>query len=327
MQLVLYVVASVTSPLLIIHLLYGRPFLLGSKTMKVLNRSKTNTTDYKWCEQRLFLHFIAVSSIVMWLYALIMSMIGLGYQQQELERDLMTIHKKEHEGFNLMYGLTPLIFAENVLTLCVSLTVYFIALKKYWSKGQKSNKSSDMELQEQIKTSPNLSMDNSSQGSDTTSSTNNSESQISFDPRLAEYFFLSFPITTIAVHFTHIVIGFIQNPVHATSVGLFYSIVVLASVVLYKIISSVYLSCIEGKNIYESNFLVYEITFVTIISHILIVMVGLFGYVGSLYFLLPINRAVDIAPTVLNGFVSSVTLIYAGYIAYYFTRKRKEKKS
>jgi len=368
MQLGIYVVAIVTSPLLIFYLLYDRRFLLERKTVKILNESKNNTTDYKWCEERFFLHFIAVSSIVIWLYALLMSIAGLSYQQGKLSKALMKIHHKEHEGFNLMYALTPLIFAENCFTLCVSLIVFLIALMKYLSKGQKSNKSVVIELKEFDTTNypscqgtytansrtnsapailtadPSIQETNTAssttnsapaildptvQETNTASSTTNSESQISFHPRLAEYFFLFFPITTLAVHFTHIVIGFIQNPAHATSAGLFYSIVFLASVVLYKIISSVYLTCLKlkEKDSEFKKFWIHEVIFTTIFTILLLVMAGLFAFIASLYFLLPINRAVDIAPTVLNGFVSSVTLIFAGYIAYHFASKGKEKKS
>ena len=307
MQLVLYFVAILISPLLIIYLLYGRPFEYGRKIIPLIKEPSNNRNeqpDYGWWEVRMLLHFIAISSITIWFYAFLVTMIGLCYQQIRLPKELIMIHHREHEGFNLMYGLTPLMFVENCLTPVISFFIYFGLLVVISRKCNKFHNNS----------SNNTEGINAAEDSSTHTE--------NFHFRLAEIFFLSLPITTLAVHFTHIVIGFIQNPVHATSVGLFYSFVSLASVVLFKMISSVHLAGLKMSN--TKKWIRHEVIFFTIFTPLLIVMLFLFGYIGSLYFLLPINRAVDIAPTAINGFVSTVTLVFAGYLTYYFVKKEKK---
>ena len=300
MQLVLYFVAILVSPLLIIYLLYGRPFELRKKIISLL-QEPTNNGNEKWWEVRTLLHFVAISSITIWFYAFLVTMIGLCYQHLRLPEELTMIYRREHEGFNLMYGLTLLMFIENLMTPVFSIVTYKVVAKL--SKCKDNNREGIHAAQDNPHTEY-------------------------FQSRLTEIFFVSLPITTLAVHFTHIVIGFIQNPVHATSVGLFYSFVMLASVVLFKMISYVYLAGLKTSNIpsqCESKFWIFhDVKFVIIFSVLLVLMLLLFGYIGSLYFLLPINRAVDIAPTAINGFMSTVTLVFTGYLTYHFVRKKKK---
>ena len=228
MQIVLYAFALLGSPCLIVFILYGRPNKLKDIFNSVKKQENTNlpvsTTDYNWWEARTLLHFISISSIWIWLYAFGVSMAGLISQNQALNRDIMKIHRKEHESFNLLYGLTPLIFAQHIFTLIASPYIYtalMIGLKELEKKyGLKSKEDVESPQTASTHTEPIASAE--------------------FSKRLIAICLLSLPITTFAVHFTHIVIGFIHSPIHATSVGVFYSFVLLATVLLFKTLSSIY---------------------------------------------------------------------------------------
>ncbi len=64
--------------------------------------------------------------------------------------------------------------------------------------------------------------------------------------------FLLLPITTVAIHGNHTLIGFIQPPYHATGVGTLYGIVIVTCIAILKIIYHLLYRCINFKfNMWE----------------------------------------------------------------------------
>ena len=371
MQFVLYAFALLGSPCLIVFLLYGRPHKLKDIIFNSVKKQEIatltgSTYDYNWWEARTLLHFISISSIWIWLYAFGISMAGLISQTQALNHEIMEIHRLEHESFNLLYGLTPLIFVQNFLTPIFSTCIYIALMagfKKLETKyGLESKEDVENRQTESTQTENTQIISTETENTRTISTQTENTRTIStqtepiasakFSKRLIAICFLSLPITTFAVHFTHIVIGFIHSPVHATSVGVFYSFVLLATVLLFKTLSSVYYilfiqevhtdatvtkppvkprpepagCCKTGCCTYNCKKYKHEIGFCIMyfISHSF--LLGLFAYIASLYFLLPINRAIDIAPTQLNGFVTTLVFAFAGYTIYHLLKSHKKKE-
>ena len=135
--------------------------------------------------------------------------------------------------------------------------------------------------------------------------------------REGEFLWLIIPIVLVTNHFTHIVIGFIVNPLHATSVGLYYCFYLLASTLLFKLIASAFFKKEKSS----------ECCFFSCCVCLQIFLTGVFMLVALIYFYLPINKAIDVAPTKLSGFISSAVLVFAGYTAYHLLRSHKMNKN
>ena len=142
------------------------------------------------------------------------------------------------------------------------------------------------------------------------------------------------PIAHILVHFTHIVIGFIHNEHHATSVGLFYVGAVILQVLMFKVVSHMYFTCfflnkdplseccicciINGCDI--NHYIIFGMVYFAL-SVVLFLLVA---FVAGLYILLPINNAFDEAPDRLNTVISGIALLIGGYIIYLLKNLRKD---
>ena len=136
------------------------------------------------------------------------------------------------------------------------------------------------------------------------------------------------PIAHILVHFTHIVIGFIHNEHHATSVGLFYVGAVILQVLMFKVVSHMYFTCFffkdplpDVKFVKNSS---HYIVFGMVYFSLSVVLFGLVAFVAGLYILLPINNAFDEAPDRLNTVISGIALLIGGYIIYLLKNLRKD---
>ncbi len=58
-------------------------------------------------------------------------------------------------------------------------------------------------------------------------------------------FFLLLPITTVAVHGNHILIGFIHTPYHATGIGTLYGIIIVTCIAILKISHHLFGECVH----------------------------------------------------------------------------------
>ncbi len=61
-------------------------------------------------------------------------------------------------------------------------------------------------------------------------------------------FFLLLPITTVAIHGNHILIGFIHTPYHATGIGTLYGIIIITCIAILKIIFHLLYQCVSSRN-------------------------------------------------------------------------------
>ena len=163
------------------------------------------------------------------------------------------------------------------------------------------------------------------------------------------------PIAHILVHFTHIVIGFIHNEHHATSVGLFYVGAVILQVLMFKVVSHMYFTCFYLKDTLSDvncckrcigsvmnccmgsimncccwncwglrKYLNRYIIFGMVYFALSVILFGLVAFVAGLYILLPINNAFDEAPDRLNTVISGIALLIGGYIIYLLKNLRKD---
>ncbi len=103
-------------------------------------------------------------------------------------------------------------------------------------------------------------------------------------------FFLLLPITTVAVHGNHILIGFIHTPYHAAGIGTLYGIVIV--------------TCKAKKDdtsVDKDQSIVTEYFVLLFLSVGVIAGIVLFSaFFIALYFILPINTAIDEAPNRLT---------------------------
>ncbi len=133
-------------------------------------------------------------------------------------------------------------------------------------------------------------------------------------------FFLLLPITTVAVHGNHILIGFIHTPYHATGVGTFYGIVIVTCIAILKIIYHLlYLRFHRCENSCGTFFCILILS---------VVVIGLtvlgFAFVIALYYLLPINTAIDEAPNRLTAIYQGLVVVFAGFITYWIVIKQNK---
>ncbi len=132
-------------------------------------------------------------------------------------------------------------------------------------------------------------------------------------------FFLLLPITTVAVHGNHILIGFIHTPYHATGIGTLYGIIIVTCIalILHLRHSS---PCSNGDGF-------NKVKYFGLLSLSVLVIAGTvlsFAFIIALYFLLPINTAIDEAPNRLTAIYQGLVVVFAGFITYWIVIKQNK---
>lgn len=139
---------------------------------------------------------------------------------------------------------------------------------------------------------------------------------------------LIFPITHVAIHSQHIVIGFIHNAYHATATGIMYGILLVICVTVLKVILCLPCFLKAYINYYDKKLSkMYIICFYLFVSVTLLltpVISGFLAYVVGLYIELPINVAFDEAPNRIVAVYQSVVVIFFGFIAYWLAIRQPE---
>ena len=294
-QFLLYFLSIIGTPFLILYLLYGFPVNVIKNVMEKDISSESEEDKPKIWEKKMLIRAVGVFSWIFWLYAVAMSSTAVHFQREMLSKELKDIHNTRSHLFRLLYGMTWLIWTQNICTPIIYSVIYKYLILYIICKRKRS-------------------------GQDDYNSTNFQE--------FAGILSLSLPITTLVVHFTHIVIGFIHNEYHATSVGFFYGVVVILHIIMFKILTHLYYSIIQDvfDDVEGDESCGYGCCFVGIYFVSSIVLVLFVAFVAALYFLLPINNAFEDAPNRLHTFVSTLVLVFAAYIIFLLHKINKDEK-
>ena len=295
-QFLLYFLSIIGTPFLILYLLYGFPVNVIKNVMEKEISSERKEDKPKIWEKKMLIRAVGVFSWIFWLYAVAMSSLAVYFQSEMLSKEFEDIHNTQSHPFTLLYGMTCLILTQNICTPIIYIVIYIHLMMIIVCIRKLRNKQDDynfINIQE-----------------------------------FAGILSLSLPITTLVVHFTHIVIGFIHNEYHATSVGFFYGAVVILHIIMFKILTHLYYSIIQDdyddKNKDQTGGLTCSFVVIYCVSSIVLVL--LVAFVAALYFLLPINNAFEDAPNRLHTFVSTLVLVFAAYIIFLLHKINKDEK-
>ncbi len=150
-------------------------------------------------------------------------------------------------------------------------------------------------------------------------------------------FFLLLPIITVAIHGNHILIGFIHTPYHANGIGTSYGIITITCIAVLKMAHHNLLNdngnttrTGEKQHLLENNDGQYKFKkskyclglFLSVAG--IVVTVLIFAFVIALYFLLPINVAIDEAPNRLTTIYQGLVVVFAGFITYWIVIKQNK---
>ena len=132
------------------------------------------------------------------------------------------------------------------------------------------------------------------------------------DSERRKYFIFAFlfPGFNLAIHGTSIIIAFIHNQVHATSIGVAYVALIFISV---NVLRTVY-NCLKKVSYYI--ILLISFIFLSVLIDLI------YAYIISLYIILPINNAFDKASTGIRLFYSAVIFSFTIFFTYWFTAKK-----
>ena len=128
------------------------------------------------------------------------------------------------------------------------------------------------------------------------------------------------PVMCIVIHGHHILIGFIHAPYHAGSVLIFYGIVILGFVFFYKAFHSTlaYYCCNrytpQSDNDEEKDCCYICLFF--LYSAISIIFCGLLVFIVTFFVLVPIDNAIDDAPSQLFSIERTVVVLLAVTVTY-----------
>ena len=125
------------------------------------------------------------------------------------------------------------------------------------------------------------------------------------------YYFFLFPIAIIASRIDLIIIGFIQNPFHATGVAVSYGIMVISCIAILEMSSHLF------HIYYECKPRCLSFCCICAFISIIIVLLLFFVYLVALYFLVPINNAFDEAPNEIITIYQSVVVLLGGFFVYW----------
>ena len=118
------------------------------------------------------------------------------------------------------------------------------------------------------------------------------------------------PVMCVIIHGNHIIIGFIHSPYHAGSVLIFYGIVILAIVYFYQAFHGTFkcfiakIRCCEQKQL-------SDVCFFLLFAIISIIVSGLLVFIVAFFLLVPIDNAIDDAPSQLFSIERTVVVVLA----------------
>ena len=285
------------------------PFSYGNKVDYILNAEIDDSEESieKTWETITSISVISVLSFWITLYISIMDAIGL----------VIAISDTNTKELRMDYSLDESVYSFNTtppLKISYSLTVWmmvqslavFISLI-VWIVVMKVVARSVVRIVERI-IGINLVYDNGS-----------------YLPSFTYLYLPVFLLVNILIHFTHILIGFIHNPFHATSVGIFYVGVVIMILLILKVISYLYKLWVFSKHHRRPQCHCMILT--VIYSVVIPVCMGFAIFMAALYILIPINHAFDDAPDRLRTIYDTLIVAFTGAIAYFlFQEKRREKE-
>ena len=133
------------------------------------------------------------------------------------------------------------------------------------------------------------------------------------------------PVMCVVIHAYHIMIGFIHAPHHAGSVLIFYGIVTLVFVYFYQAFHSAFKimvnccidKCCSDKNMFsKQKHLFFSYFFLFLFAIISIITSGLLVFIVAFFVLVPIDNAIDDAPSELFGIEQTVILLLAITVTY-----------
>ena len=160
------------------------------------------------------------------------------------------------------------------------------------------------------------------------------------------YYILLAPLACIAVHFYHILLGFIQTPTHAVSIAVFYGIAITVFIATLRVVYiSLYCLFYEFQwfsppviqdNTKSFNRCVYECrcrvnkcqpytcphSFIfLILCFVSVFIAGFLVYVVALFVISPINMAIESAPESLLSINQTVLVFFGAAVTYKIVRE------
>ncbi len=288
-QIVIPIFVLVSSYLAILYFLYAKPHSF---------EERINTLAEKEFEMRANLYIITSMSIMFSAYALIMSAIACAEGTTVLDefKNWFNNDRDSEKHFEELYHISTTILVENIIFPIILITgvgAYCGCKKCYNKEGEEKN---FWEV---------------------------------------HVFFLLLPITSVAVHGNHILIGFIHTPYHATGIGTLYGIIIITCIAILKIFNhllSLLCRCIksyrnkkyENMDKDQNEFHWVECFLPFISMFVITVTVLFFAFIIAIYFLLPINIAIDEAPNRLTTIYHGLVVIFAGFITYWIVIKQNK---
>ena len=314
-QVVFPIVAAVLIILGAIMLIHTNQFNYGEKVGKTLNDVFNNNGEEKKLE--VITNICVISALSFWitLYIFIMDAIGLGIAKNNGGELRNYSLDNNTYGFEIrsnplrtLYSLSAFMLAQSgliTLLMIIYFTIFMIFLFVPQCDCQCASKCGEC------------------QRCQCASKCDEVKKYMRKALPFTYLYFPIFPLMNISFHFTHILIGFIHNPFHATSVAIFYGGVVII-IFLTSMITSYLYKLYFWKQVKQR----YSVIILTIIHFILVFFcMGFAAFMATLYFLIPINHAFDEAPDRLRTIFDTLIVAFTGAIAYFlFQEKRKEKE-
>ncbi len=288
------IVYQILFPLIVLlSSLFAIWYFLYTKTHSFKERinALANSNSDEGFEMRANLYIITSMSIMSSVYAIAMSIVAYN-EGNNIENEFKIWFKNWKVGekihFGILFSISIVILVENIILL--ALFSFFMAIKLCRS----------------------------------------------FSWHL-HIFFLLLPIITVAIHGNHILIGFIHTPYHANGIGTMYGIIIITCIAILKMVHHNLLndngnitrtadtaklqemntSSGETQHLLENDDGQYKFKkskyclCLFLSMAVIAVTVLIFAFIIALYFLLPINVAINEAPNHnLSGIGSGICWVY-----------------
>ena len=309
---------------LLLLFVYINHFASESRRDKVISLSKRKDKQIAYAlrlqdEFILSLFFVALASLLS-----TMAMIKALHFESELSKEIAKYFSgtSDVEGFRNMYALVIVtltldIFIAVVMTFSIlaiiSINLFLYCKKKYRHRPpahETKQQGPDLELmikpQHQELAAP------PQQGS---AGSAGSLQKIPWNHWWTFYMYSRlFPLCCLANHLNYIIIAFIHDLYHATSVAIVYGVIIIFLSVMLNRLPYVFF-----KNCMKKDWILSLIFFVKFIA-----VFVLLGYVTIdilVYFFIPIERAFEDAANHFISIYSTTVVFFTGLIAFFFVRK------
>ena len=163
------------------------------------------------------------------------------------------------------------------------------------------------------------------------------------------YFILLGPLSSVSIHFYHIMLGFIETPHHATSIGIAYGVIISVFVAtlnvmyyfLYGLLYECSTKCCRRLHLISDGDKPYQGTeenklfsfhryrcphsgFVLILFAVSIAMTLFTAYVIALFFIVPVNNAVEDGALSLQTINNTVLIFFTGAVTYKIYKDKRD---